>query len=370
MEKDSIKMFVTCAVPVFTCNLNCEYCYLRNFKHCHKGTLNFILPPEKLIKYLTKKRLGGTCYFNFCGDGETMLHPQIIKLIFHLTKEGHFCDIITNGTISKRFDELVEFLSMDQRQRILVKFSFHWRELARNGLLKIFDNNVEKCKQNGISYSIEMTPEDALIPYIDTIKEYSVNKFGALPHITVARDTSDPKLPLLTKLTKNEYERTWAQFNSKMFNFKIKHFGVKHTEFCYAGNWSIYLNLNNGVYYQCYGARSLGNITDEGALKLSPVGKCRLPHCFNCHSFLTLGTIPELDTPTYTEMRDQLTKDGKHWVNETGRLFFSTKLKDNNILINQRQKFLIYFKELSWIAYHSLKGRMIKVMRLIHETEQ
>lgn len=52
------------------------------------------------------------------------------------------------------------------------------------------------------SFTIEVTPSDELIPYIDEMKEVSLREFGALPHITVARDESKPDYPLLTKLSK------------------------------------------------------------------------------------------------------------------------------------------------------------------------
>ena len=30
--------------------------------------------------------------------------------------------------------------------------------------------------------------------------------------------------------------------------------------------------------------------------------KCTQPHCYNGHAFLTLGDIPELNTPTYASL--------------------------------------------------------------------
>lgn len=358
-----IKKFITCAVPVNICNFHCQYCYLRNYKKREKTIDDFIFPPEKLVQYLSIERLGGVCYFNFCGDGETLLHPQIIPLVSLLLQEGHFCDIITNGTMTKKFDFLINTLSAKQREKLLIKFSFHWRELIRTGLLDEFANNIRKCKKAGISYSIEITPEDALIPHIDVIMKYSIDTFGALPHITVARDESDPELSFLTKLSKDEYVKTWGRFNSELFNFKIKHFGIKRTEFCYAGQWSIYVNLKTGIYRQCYDGRVLGNITDDGSLHLCPVGRCASPHCYNCHAFLTLGTIPKLEAPSYTMMRDRISTNGEHWINEKGRIFFSAKLKDSNVLISPSLKNCLYLIGFLRAAYCSFKRCVIKVLK-------
>ena len=54
-------------------------------------------------KALSKERLGGICLINFCGGGETLLPPEIVKYIRVLLEEGHYIMIVTNATVSKRF---------------------------------------------------------------------------------------------------------------------------------------------------------------------------------------------------------------------------------------------------------------------------
>ena len=366
MEKQSIKRFVTCAVPVHSCNFNCNYCYLKTHVKPQNGFSDFVLPPEQLIAFLSKDRLGGACYFNLCGAGETIMHPQLLRLVDGLTREGHFCDIITNGTLSTKFDALLDMLSAEQKERLLVKFSFHWLELKRTGLLDEFVSNVRKCKRNGVSYSVEITPEDALIPHIEEIKAFSMEEFGALPHITVTRDESKPSFPILTKLAPEEYKKIWGQFDSEMFQFKIEQFGKKQKNFCYAGEWSIYLDLESGDYRQCYDSRILGNITDKNGLHLSPVGHCSLAHCFNCHAFLTLGVIPEVQAPSYLSMRDRITADGSHWVNEAGRAFFSTKLYDSHKRYSDAAKRTVMLKEAPYQIFRGIKKMAKRALHRIH----
>ena len=72
------------------------------------------------------------------------------------------------------------------------------------------------------SFTIEVTPSDELIPYIDEMKEVSLREFGALPHITVARDESKPDYPLLTKLSKDDYIKTWGGVRFKTVRFQDK----------------------------------------------------------------------------------------------------------------------------------------------------
>lgn len=331
-----IKRFITCQVPVTICNFNCQYCYLRNIQE--KTISPFVLEPIDLAAKLSTDRLGGQCYFNLCADGETMLHPQLIGLIKQLTNDGHYADIITNGTISKKFDELILELSPIQQKHLMIKFSFHYMELKKRKLLDKFVENVNKIRESDISFSIEITPHDELIPLIDEIKAFSINKFGALPHLTVARDVDTKGIELLTRLSRKEYGEVWGQFESAMFDFKFSTFNHKRKEFCYAGDWSIKLDLESGKYRQCYVGEELGNICDEGPLNFSAIGRCRMPHCFNGHAFLALGDIPELNCPTYTEERDRICSDGSHWLKESCQEFFSTKLYENNEQYSSVQK--------------------------------
>lgn len=345
-----IKKFITCQVPVSICNFKCPYCYIDQTGVKNNKISNFAIPPAEFAKKFLPEKMGGFCYFNLCGNGETMIHPQVNDLVYYLTKEGHYCDIITNGTQSKKFDELLERLSKEQQKHLFIKFSFHYLELKRLKLVEQFLKNVEKIKKSEISYTIEITPYDDLIPYIDEIKEFSLDNFGALPHITVARNMATDKIEILTKLSREEYKKIWGQFDSKMFEFKLSTFNVKRTEFCYAGEWSISINLGTGIYKQCYCGAVLGNIKDECDIKFLACGKCREPHCYNGHAFLTFGDIPEIDTPTYSDMRDRITKDDKHWLKDDCRKFFNTKLYNNNMeysaeekrkAINQTNKLLI-----------------------------
>lgn len=338
MKPDNIKYFIGCNVPVFVCNFRCRYCYLGHHEHAYEGGIKpFAQSPDYIADYFSVERMQGLCYFNFCAFGETFLHPELIELVSKLTEQGHFVDIITNGTISKNIDKLIETLNGFQRKRLLIKFSFHYLELKERDVMSIFVENVNKVKEAGISYSIEITPHDELIPYIDEIKEFSLKNFGAWPHITVARNEATDEIELLTKLSREEYIKTWSVFDSGMFDFKIDIFNKKRCEFCYAGLWSLQLNLATGNYTQCYAGDVLGNIQDK-KLHLRAIGKCRQPHCFNGHAFLTYGLIPELDTPAYAVMRERVKNDGGQWLQTEAKAFFSTKLVDANTTYTEEEK--------------------------------
>ena len=332
---DKIKRFITCLVPVHACNFRCQYCYLSH--HADRdvyggGVKPFASKASQIVNFFSLERLGGPSYFNLCAAGETMMHPELIDLVSELTREGHYADIVTNGTLEKKFDELIEKLSPTQRNHLFIKFSFHYLELKKRKMMDKFLSNVNKVKNAGISYTIEITPHDELIPFIDEIKTFSLQEFGALPHITVARDEGTDDILLLTRYSRDEYKKIWSQFDSEMFNFKLKIFSQDRTcDFCYAGLWSLAVDLESGLYRQCYGGDVLGSLKDlTKPINFRVIGRCRQPHCFNGHAFLACGNIPELETPYYYQERDRVTESGEHWFTPQVKDFFSTKLCESN----------------------------------------
>lgn len=339
---EGIKRFITCHIPVYACNFRCSYCYVGQHQGAYQGGIkDFIVSPKEIADFFSPERTGGLCYFNLCGDGETMLHPQLLELVDCLTKKGHFVDIITNGSLSQKFDELISLLDENQKKHLFIKFSFHYLWLKGRNLFNTYVENVKKIKNQNISYTIEITPHDELIPYIDEIKEFSIKNFGALPHITVARNEDTKKIELLTKLAREEYKKTWSVFDSPLFDFKFSIFNKKRCEFCYAGQNSLYVNLDTGDYYQCYAGDYLGNLKSKKRINFRAIGKCRLPHCFNGHAFLAFGNILELNSPTYAEERDRISIGGGHWLTQECREFFSTKTYESNKTFSKSKEKLI-----------------------------
>jgi hypothetical protein len=278
--------------------------------------------------------------------------------------------VVSNGSLTKRFEELVT-LPKDLLKHLFIKFSFHYMELKRLNMMDKFVSNVNLMKENGVSYTIEITPSDELEPYIDEIKDFSIKTFGALPHITVGRkDTAD--IPPLTKRDFEEYKKIWGQFDSDLFKFKSEIFGTKRKEFCYAGEWSAYLNIETGDLRQCYCSHIVDNIYKniDKPIRFCPVGNnCKEAHCYNGHAFLTFGDIPELDTPTYDKMRDRECVDGSHWLNDEMREFMSGKLVDSNKTYSEKEKKVINAKNKLIIAKSVAIKAKNKIKRKIEDSE-
>ncbi|WP_104718338.1 radical SAM protein [Helicobacter trogontum] len=345
---DSIKSFFDVYIPITSCNLKCTYCYITQQNLWFNKPPKFEYSPVHIARCLSKERLGGTCLFNMCGGGETLLHPHIIDIIQAVLNEGHYVWIVTNGTLTSRYKKLAT-LQKDSLYRLAFKFSFHYLELKRTKKLMNFVDNVKLMQDLGCSFSVEITPHDDLVEYIDEIKNFSLTHFGALPHITVARDETNNKA-ILTQYTKEEYARIWSSFNSELFKFKLSIFLQKRNEYCHAGKWSYTINMGDGTMKQCYSSNKTQNIFRDmtSSLKLPCIGvKCEEPHCYNGHAFLTLGVIPTLETPTYALMRNRVQKDGREWLNPYMKTFISHKLCENNIKDGIHKRFRGYMQNFS-----------------------
>ena len=252
---------------------------------------------------------------------------------------GHFVEIVTNCTITPMLEK---FAAWDKELLGQVEFkcSFHYLELKKRNLLELFARNVNKIWEAGASICVEITPSDELIPYIDEIKNFSLKNFGALPQITIARDDRTQGIEILSKLSKEEYYKTWGQFDSPFFDYKTTIFGKRQEEFCYAGMWSGVINLSNGQMWQCYCGRGLGDVFADpySEFPAYPVGKCSIAHCYNGHFWLTFGNIAHATNLRYADMRNRLTKDGREWLQPKLKEFYSSQLCDNNRELSDAEK--------------------------------
>lgn len=237
-----MKRFIDIHVPITSCNFKCHYCYVTQMEKNETEQVDFKYSPEIVRKALSKQRLGGVCLFNVCGLGETLIPSQIVQYIKVLLEEGHYIMIVTNGTITRRFTELMEF-NDDLKSRLFFKFSLHYLELKRLNLTKTFIDNVMLIKNNGCSFTIEITANDEYEKYIPEIKTLCKENFGALCHVTIPRKENDKNIPLLSSHSMEEFSNIWSTFNSELFAFKKSIWGVKRNEFCHAGEWSGLLNL-------------------------------------------------------------------------------------------------------------------------------
>lgn len=342
MSVPKLKRIILCNVPTSICNFRCHYCYLSQRAEAYQGEqARFEYSPEHVAKALSPERLGGICYFNFCADGETLLTKNIDEYIRPIVAQGHFVEIVSNMTITPM---LKKILSWDKEllKRVEFKCSFHWLELKKKNMLQLFADNVNAVWEAGASASVEVTPSDELIPYIDEIKKFSLEQFGAYPQCTIARNDATKNIEYLTKLPVEEYLKAFSAFESPFFAFKTAIFGEKRHEYCMAGVTVLTVNLATGWCGQCYCSNFTQNIFQDLSkpIKFIPIGKCKIAHCYNGHMLLTLGAgaMPErFQDVTAVDIRDRIRADGSHWLTAEMLDFYGQRADENNPL-TERQK--------------------------------
>ena len=333
---DKLKKFIDVIVPVTTCTLRCHYCYITH-KRLFGGVLpKFSYTADQFRQALSQKRLGGVCMFNLCGGGETLLPPEVPTYIKALLEEGHYVMVVTNATVDRAFDEFEKW-PKELLERLFFKFSYHYLELKGRNLFECFFRNIRRMRDAGASFTLEATPSDELVPYIDEMKEQSMREVGAWCHISVPRYEHDfSEIPLLSKMAPEDFKRTWSVFDSAFFDYKFSVFGKKQTGFCHAGDWTGFLVMGTEscAFKQCYCSMDSVDIFKDVSkpLKCHVVGHCcQIPHCFNAHAFLSFGAIAERNDPTYDILRNRVCADGSEWLKPRMKEFMQQRLRDNNL---------------------------------------
>lgn len=337
---DKIKRFIECLIPITACNLSCNYCYIiqRNKRSLKNAVMKYT--PKQIDIAMNKIRWGGTCYFSICGAGETTLQNGIEEIVFSILKNGHYVNITTNGTISVQINKILERCK-SFIDHLHFSFSFHYIELLNKNLLDTFFSNVNICKLKGASIIVQFNMCDEYLPYLDDIKNLCIKNVGAQPQIAATRKESIglKNVQLLTSYSEFEYKNFGKNFDSPLFDFTMQNFNIKRKEFCYAGDWSFSLNLATGILKRCYASCLYQNVFEnpKEKIRLLAVGhSCASRFCMNSSHFMSLGVIPEIETPTYSYLRN---RKNANWYSKNMDCFLSSKLKDSNIEYSKLKKF-------------------------------
>lgn len=339
---DKIVKYIEANLPMTACNLRCDYCYVSQQSEPVRQIPPITISVEKFRKALSKERLGGSSLIEFCACGETLLQPHLPEYFRALLEEGHYVGVVTNATHTPAFQEISSF-PRSLLAHMFFKCSFHYTELKKRNLLDTYFSNIRMIRDAGASFTVELSSSDDLVPIIDEIKDLCIKNIGALPQVTILRDDAGRR-PLLTQLPLDEYKKVWESFDSPMFNYKYSVWGRKINEFCYGGMWTFMLQVNTGELRQCCPTTIYSQYIYEdleAPIQLKPIGKyCLEAHCFNAHAWLTLGTVPELNAPTYADMRNRVCVDGAEWLKPDMKAFLSQKLYNNNPQLSKTEKIL------------------------------
>lgn len=364
---DKIKRIINVIVPITACNFKCNYCYLAQTNSFSNDIPKLEYSIDHILKALTTKRLGGVCMMNLCAVGETLMAPYLYDLVEGLLKNGHYVTIVTNGSLKNKIHEYKK-LDKELRKHLFFKFSYQYLELKRLNLLSVFFENIQYIEKLGISYSVEITANDATIPFINELDDICKRYIGASPHVIESRDNNNG-LKKLTKLDNKEHMEKWNQIETPLINFQDSIWGEERKEFCYAGSWISTLYLQNGNLAPCFGGGKIfGNIFEdiESPIHFCPLGNnCQWEHCYAAYVLLTLGAIPELDTISYANIRDRVTSNKKHWVKKEMFDFMNGKFKNSNKELNNDEKNIV-----NWFQQLFINGKVTITDELIESLKK
>lgn len=325
-----MRRFFECLIPNSTCNLECHYCYLIQQGRRKQERGHYKYSPEIIGKGLSKERLGGISLISMTAQGETLLSPELPDITREILKQGHFVNITTNGTQSKKFDLLLEATN-GYHNHIHISFSFHYLELKKRNLIDTFFSNIKKVQAAGCSILLQINLVDAYIPFWDEIKKLSLENVGALPQVALTRDESDHTFKPMTNLSFEDYVAKGQEMKSPLFDYTCKNFMVKRNEFCYAGLWSGTLDMASGILTGCYGNGFQKDIFEDISkpIPFEPIGKqCACKYCINSSHFLSQGIIPSLlPQPSYGELRN---REEANWYTQEMKDFLYTQFENFN----------------------------------------
>ncbi|PWJ14697.1 radical SAM protein [Ruminococcus flavefaciens] len=328
---DKIKRFIECLLPITACNLKCSYCYVIQRDNRTNKMAEMKYTPEQIGLATKKDRWGGCCYFSICGAGETTIQKNIDEIAYNILKNGHYVNITTNGTVTKQLEKILSTCK-EYVTHLHFCFSFHYIELMNHNLVDVFFKNFRLIKNSGASIMIQFNMCDEYLPYLNEMKDLCIRETGAAPQIAATREEEKnlEKIKLLTNYTKEEYIGFGKPFDSPLFYYTMKNFNVKRKEFCYAGDWAMNLNLGTGVMRRCYCSYIRQDVFKKPSEKIRflAIGHaCGSPFCMNSSHFMSLGVIPEVESPSYAALRNR--NEGE-WYSDEMNEFLSSKLYDSN----------------------------------------
>lgn len=343
---ERIKRVINCAIMDTVCNFRCHYCYIGQREEYVLQSTENPHSVEEIRRALSYQRLGGCCHLSVCAGGETLLAQNVIELITNLLAEGHVVSVVTNGTITNKMQELCE-LPKNLRERLFVKISYHYLQLLERGMLERFWSNVNRIRQAGIAYTIELTANDETVPYVDEVIDSCRQHGHAKCHITESRKQDGKDWPRLTTLPLEEHQAAWERFESPLFHYQQTIWGKKRNEFCYAGDWIASVDLKSGDLCTCFGG---GLILDniyahiDKPIRFQAVGnKCRWGHCYAAYVLLAHGAIPNFEAPYYAQERNRINEDGSEWLTPAIKEKFSHRLNECNEEYSEKRKALTNF---------------------------
>lgn len=216
---------------------------------------------------------------------------------------NHVVTVVTNGTLSKQVDKLIDIEESAVRN-LIFKASLHYLELKKKSMLKIYFENIRKVIQKGGSAYPSLVIANEYLPYLEEISEICMEELGNTPHCTpcmVCGNQYDIQhtLAVYPEITESLYQRVNNLFDSNVFKESVRFLNIDVQEhYCYAGKWSWIVDMGTGQVSKCHYVAAGKNFFEDIEKKFesnNPVAcSCGISSCALQYNFFSLGIIPDV----------------------------------------------------------------------------
>lgn len=334
-KKRKIKKYIHAIQGGTVCNFKCTYCYVPDLqKGKNRTPIKFDYPLEIMLEALSPEHIGGLAFINYVGGGETFLSEETFPIIEGLLQQGHCLNVVTNATITSEIEKLCK-LDNELKDHLMICASLHYLELKRLNLTDTYFENLNKLKKAGISFYMQLTICEEYMPFLQDIKDICLEKVNIEPSISIACDASK-NWAKCSFYNEETYQKINAVFDTEdldLLNELV--YDKKRNEFCYAGEWSFVLNMENGNTVSCFAGHNIGNIFKNPKKKIiyTPIINCPSDYCGCGALLLGCGVIPELNFPTFSKFIEK-----KCSINNNILNYLDIKLKHYNSVYSEKEK--------------------------------
>lgn len=289
--------------PSTTCNMHCSYCYRADEL---AGNIEQFTFDVDAMCWHALERPGSL--FNFCGYGETMLHPQFHEMVIALSQVAHV-NWVTNGTVfrGKGFAAILERARHHQIHNVVI--SVHFEQLAKR--IATFARDV--------LYAVDALSERRVQTHLTTI--VTDDNIDAI----VALKDQIP-IPIGYKTTFPEYfqagqTRTWG-YSARTRQLLERHGIRPDQDFRYdpgprlgkpcPNGTRIFEVMHDGVIYDCnYDPAKvpIGNINIASPIRALPSPRLCRVKCPECIPMVRDGfSLLHVPTPKRTSLWDRVAR--------------------------------------------------------------
>ena len=265
--------YLFCFRPSTICNMSCSYCYRHDNLLDTQPQSTFDI--DSIIYHA--KSLSNNL-FNFCGYGETMIHPQFADIIIELSKVTKV-NWITNGTLftGNAFKKIINNANIDNIKDIVISVHISEIKNMEKYIIDYYDA-TDILNSVNIKYHTTTVVTDDNIDTIIQYKDFFPNLVVKIPfQRTIQNNTIT-----YNKLSSNTIGKLVV--NNLLFINDVNTIPPYTGKYCPNGS-RIFEVHSNGDIYDCYYDANriiIGNINIQIPITKLPnnrLCKCNSMHC-------------------------------------------------------------------------------------------